>query len=122
VIPFGVENLVMRPADFAGVRLSVEPSVGDVGVFFAAVIAHLERGHTCGRPIIGQFADDGIPRPAMGAIDEWVIKPPIAGIEKFPKAVVAGGEVGGNRGYFALAVFARDNLERFRAGIIGIAN
>ncbi len=87
----------LRPAHGAGDRLGVEAAVGGIFVLASAVGAHRKPGHRRVRAVVGRATDDREPRPALRAVDERVAVAPVGRVEELPQAVVAGGDVGGNR-------------------------
>ena len=109
------------PAGKAGVRLGVEPAVGGVGIFGGAFRAHGEGVHRGRRPVIGQRADDGEARAAVGAVDEGVVIASVGGVEEFPQTVVARCDVRRyERGPCAVRVGCEDGEARIaRLGLIG---
>ncbi len=93
-----------RPTDGAGDGLGVEAPVEGVSVFSGTVGAEREAGHRCQRPVVGDVADDGEARAAVGAVDKRVAVAAVGRVEQLAQAVVADGHVG------------RDGLERARLG------
>ncbi len=84
----------VRAALKAGIRLGVEAPVERIGVFGGAGGAHGEAVHGGHGAVIGQVADDGEARSAVGAVDEGVVVAPVCGVEELADAVRAGGDVG----------------------------
>src|ERR1700722_10012809 len=68
--------------------------IAGVFIFRLTIRAHIESGHGSSRPVIGNVADDGVPRPAMRAIGEWISKAPVRRISKIAPALVARAGVG----------------------------
>ena len=82
----------------AGDGLGVVAAVSGVGVFVGTRLTHREIRHRRGGPVVGQIGDDGIARTAVRARDEGMQVSAIAGVEQFPQAVGADGDIGRNQG------------------------
>ena len=95
-----VEQFYLRPADWAGVRLGVITAVRRVVVLAPAIGTHRKRGHRRVRPVVGQFPQDRVARPAVRAVDERIRVPAVGGVGELAPAIVAQGKIGrhGGRG------------------------
>ena len=102
-------------AGWAGIRLGVEAPVLGVTVFAFAFGTHHEGGHAGARTVVGQCADDGKTRPAVGAVGKRVVPAPVARIAQFGQAGSAGGGVGAQLGAHAVGSAALD-AETFALG------
>ena len=87
-------KLQLRAAGGAGQWLGVEAAIPRRLVLRAAGIAQREIFHGRIGPVIGHGGDDGIARPALGAVDEGVIETVLCGRCEFFDAVIAGEEIG----------------------------
>jgi len=85
-----------RPTNGARNRLCVKTTVGDVRVLSAAFYAHFKDRHRRIRPVVGDIPYYRIPRPAVGAVYEWIAVPKVVFVGHFRKAVGAGCHVGGH--------------------------
>ena len=106
-----VEQRDRRPAVRAGVRLRMEAPVARVLVLGLAGRAHAELRHRRERSVVGDTADDREPRAAVGAVDEGIAKPAIAGVEELPQASLAGRRIGRDRCVSDVAVRALADRE-----------
>jgi hypothetical protein len=95
-LAFAVRQPDFRPTCGTSNRLSVEATVGDVRVLSSAFVAHPKNRHRGIRPVVGNVPDDGISRPAIGAVYEGIPVPKILSISHFRQAIPAGRNVGGN--------------------------
>ena len=86
----------MRPALKAGIGLRMKAPVERVSILCGAGGAHRKVIHRRGRSVIGQRADDGKARPAVGAVDKRIVIAPIGGVEQLTQAIVTGGDIGRN--------------------------
>ncbi len=77
----------------AGYRFRVEAAIHRVFVLGPALWTQLEAGHRRIRAVVGQGANQGIPGPALGAVDKRVAETPVLGVGEFPQTVVTGKEV-----------------------------
>jgi len=84
----------VRPAFKAGVGLRVKPPIERVGILCGAGGAHGKAIHRGCRSVIGQRANDGKARSAIGAVDKGIVKASVGGVEQLAQAVVACGDVG----------------------------
>ena len=82
------------PADRAGVGLGVKAPVERVVVLALAVGAHGKGRMVVSGPVVGDVADDGEARPAVGAVGEGIAVAAVGGVEQLAQAVGAGGDVG----------------------------
>ncbi len=78
----------MRAAFGAGIGLGMKSSVRRIVVFRLAGRTHLKMPHGGLGTVIGDIIDDGVARPAVGAINKRIQIAPIIGIEKLPPAVI----------------------------------
>ena len=83
-------------ASWTGVWLGMEPPVSRVMVFALAFRAHPEGRHGGLGPVVRYVEYDRVPRPAVGAVDERIVKTPVRRVEQLTEAVVAYSHV---RGY-----------------------
>src|SRR5579859_2233219 len=74
-------------------RLGMKTAVYWVGVFTRASRAEREAGHGRQRPVIGQVANDGEARAAVGAVNERVQIAPVGRVKQLAQAIVAQGHV-----------------------------
>ncbi len=83
----------LRPTIPAGVWLRVETAIGGIVILSLAGGAHLESGHGSTRAVVGNIANDGEARAAIGAIDKGITETAVAGIHHFAQAIGAHGDV-----------------------------
>ena len=103
----------VRAAIPAGIGLRMEAAIERVGVFGGATRAHGEILHGRCRAIIGQRPDDGEARTAVRAVDERIAAATVFGVEQLVKAIVAGGQIGGNqRGLLGVVIVGKADVER----------
>ena len=62
-------------------------------------------------PVVGDVADDGVARPAVGAVGEGVAEAPVGRIGEIAQAIGAGGDVRRDQRELAGLGLARANLE-----------
>lgn len=86
----------VRSALKAGIGLRMKAPVERVSILCGAGGAHRKVIHRRGRSVIGQRADDGKARPAVGAVDKRIVIAPIGGVEQLTQAIVTGGDIGRN--------------------------
>jgi hypothetical protein len=67
----------------------MEAAVHGIFVFGVAVAAHGEWRHGGVRPVVRNAGDDGISGTAVCAVNEWIEKAPVTGVEKLAKTVSA---------------------------------
>ena len=91
--------------------MSVEPAIRRIVVFARTFLAHVELLHRRPRPVIREGLDNRKARPAIGAVGERVLKPPVRRIKNFQEAVWTGGDVRKNEGGF-FSAGALTNLKR----------
>lgn len=106
-----------RPTLGAGDWLCVKTPVSRGLVLSLAVGAHLERGHSGIRAVVGQALDYAVARAAVSAIDEGVAIAPVGRVEHFAETFRADRDVGQDNGGFApafsrFADFKRGEIER----------
>ena len=106
----------MRTANRAGRWLGVKAAVERIIVFRLAVWTHFKTGHGGLWAVIGNIADDGESRSAIGAVDEWVTVASIGRVEEFAAAVRADGHIRRNGNKVTLVCFAGDDPE-FRIAV-----
>ena len=78
----------------AGVGLGMKAPVARIVVLRLAGRAHVEGGHGGVGAIVGDIANDGVARAAVGAIGERVAEAAVGGRGEIAEAIVAGGHVG----------------------------
>ena len=88
-----LDQLYLRPADWAGDWLGMVAPVKRIRVFGSAVLTHDETGHRGFLPVVGEGFDDCIARAAIGAVDEGIAEPSIRGIQHFLAAVRANRDI-----------------------------
>jgi len=108
-----------RPADRAGVRLGVKAAVQRVVVFRLAGRAHGEGAHGGHRPVVGHGFDDGVARPAVGAVGEGVAVAAVGRVQDFRQAVGAGGHVRRDQGCPGVGGAVADGEGRERLAVKG---
>ena len=84
----------VRSAGKAGIGLRVKPAVERVGVLACTCRAHGEGAHGGLHAVVGEAADDGEARAAVGAVDKRVMVPVVRRVEELAQAVIAGGDIG----------------------------
>ena len=84
----------VRSAGKAGIGLRMKTAVKWVGVLACTCRAHGEGAHGGLRAVVGETADDGEARAAVGAVDKRVMVPAVRRVEELAQAVIAGGDVG----------------------------
>ena len=84
----------MRSTIKAGIGLRVKSPIERIGILCGAGGAHGKAIHRGGRSVIGQRANDGKARSAVGAVDKGIVKASVGGVEQLAQAVVARGDVG----------------------------
>jgi len=80
----------------------MEAPIEGIIVFALAVRAHPEVTHGGFRTIVGDVLDDGKPGPTVGAVGEGIAIAPILEGEKLVPAILAGGDIGGDKLILAL--------------------
>ena len=115
-LPGGARQPDRRPALGAGHGLGVKAARGGVGVLARAERAHREIAHRRVGSIVRDALDDGVPRPAVGAVDERVGVSRVGGVGQFGQAIAAGGGVDGDLCVGHLAALAGPDLEVLLAG------
>jgi hypothetical protein len=78
----------------------MEPSVPGVIILGLTHRTHSKMLHGGLRPVIRNIIYDGIPWPAIGAIDEWIVIAAVGRIKKLTKAVVTDGDIWGYKSGF----------------------
>ena len=73
--------------------------------------AHAKAGHRGVRPVVRNVADDGVARPAVGAVGEGIAIAPVGRIGEIAEAVGAGGHVRRNQHELAFLRLALANRE-----------
>ena len=89
----------------------MEPSVSGVIILGLTHLTHSKMLHGGVRPVIRNIIDDGIPWPAIGAIDEWIVIAAVGGIKQLTKAVGTDGDIWGYKGGFVGSSSALGNSE-----------
>ena len=93
----------------ACIGLGMETPVPWIFIFSAAGGTQGKGGHGSVGSVIGNFSDDGHPRPAVGAVGEGIVKAPIAGRKNISQAIVTGGDVRGDKRCRATGILAGAN-------------
>lgn len=106
----------MRATFCAGIRLGMKAAVKRIVVFGLAGGTHGKVSHGGQGAVVGDVADDGVARPAVGAVGERVVVTPVGGVEDFRQAVGADADVGGDEGIGGGGGLAVDDGEGFCAG------
>ena len=86
------------PAVRAGDRLGVKTAVGRIAVLGFTRPAERERRHCRGRAVVGHGADNGKPRPAVGAVDKRIAIAAFAWVAHLSQTRRAGRGIGDNLG------------------------
>ena len=86
-----------RAAVGTGVGLGVKAAIGGIVVLGLAGGAHAERRHGSVGPVVGDIADDGVARAAVGAVGEGVAEAAVGGAGEVVEALGTGGHVGGDQ-------------------------
>ena len=100
-----------RAADRAGVGLGMEPAVVRVVVLGAAIRAHRERRHGGVGPVVRDGFDDGVPGPAVGAVDERVTVAPVGRVQEFGPAIITQADVRGDQCGGSTILISQDDPE-----------
>jgi hypothetical protein len=95
----------------AGVGLGVEAAVEGVVVLGLTGGAHAKGGHGGLGAVVGDAANDGEARAAVGAVDEGVEVAAVGWVEEFGCAVGTGGDVWGDEGVGGAGAGALQNEE-----------
>ncbi len=106
----------------AGVWLRVETAIGGIVILSLAGGAHLEGRHRSACAVVGNIANDGEARAAIGTVDKGVAETAIAGIHHFTQAIGARGNVRRDERFGRCVEAAREDAEsgfRSRLGIAG---
>ena len=111
----------MRSAFKAGVGLRVKPPIERVGVLCGAGGAHGKAIHRGGRSVIGQRANDGKARSAIGAVDKGIVKASVGGVEQLAQAVVARGDVGRDERRVGGLILRRHNAKALLVSGVPVA-
>ena len=90
----GVQVKRLRPARRAGVGLGVVAAVFNIFILGRAGRAHSKARHGGVGAVVGQRAQDGKARAAVGAVDERVAVAAVGGVGHFAQAGRTGGQVG----------------------------
>ena len=110
----------MRPAFVTGIGLGMKSPVGRVVVLGLAGSTHFKIPHGGLGAIIGDIIDDGIARPAIGAIDKRIQIAAISGIEKLLAAIITDRYVRRDQGGHPGLAPAFGDPE-FRKGLYGFS-
>src|ERR1017187_9871102 len=86
-----------KAADAARVGLRVKAPVIRIHVLRGAGSAHREAGHRRSRSIVRDVLNDGVARPAMGAIGERITVAPVMRVAEIAPAGIAGPCIGRNQ-------------------------
>ncbi len=79
----GADQRSCGTADRAGDRLGVEAAIGRISVLGRQCRAQREAGHRRVGAVVGQGADQGVARPALGAVDERIAETPVGRVVQF---------------------------------------
>src|ERR1700752_497896 len=85
LLALSVPHLDLWTAAPACIRLSMKAAVQRLIVFRLALWADAEGSHRRIRAVVGDVADNGEARAALGAVDERIQVAPVAGIKQPPK-------------------------------------
>ena len=75
-------------------RLGMEPSVGDIFVLASTFFTYRKNRHRRIRPVVGNGFYNRISRPAVGAVDKWIVIAKVFWIQQLAEAVATGGRIG----------------------------
>ncbi len=106
----------------AGVWLRVETAIGGIVILSLAGGAHRKGGHGSAPAVVGNIANNGEARAAIGAVDKGVAETAVAGIHHFTQAIGAHGNVWRDERFGRRVETAREDAEcgfRLRLGIAG---
>ncbi len=81
----------------------MKAAIGGIGVFPPAGIAHGECSHGGVGPVVRNIANDGVTRPAVGAVGERIAVAAVGGIGEVAEAIRASGYVGRDQDEFTIA-------------------
>lgn len=111
----------MRSAIKAGIGLRVKPPIERVGILCGAGGARRKAIHRGCRSVIGQRANDGKARPAVGAVDKGVVIASVGGVEQFTQTVVTGGDIGGDERRVGSLILRRHNAKALLVSGVPVA-
>ena len=111
----------MRSAIKTGIGLRVKPPIERVGILCGAGGAHGKAIHRGGRSVIGQRANDGKARSAIGAVDKGIVKASVGGVEQLAQAVVARGDVGRDERRVGSLILRRHNAKALLVSGVPVA-
>ena len=111
----------MRSTIKTGIGLRVKPPIERVGILCGAGGAHGETIHRGSCSVIGQRANDGKARSAIGAVDKGIVKASVGGVEQFAQTVVARGDVGRDERRVGGLILRRHNAKALLAGGVPVA-
>jgi len=117
----GGKKLKLRPTIPAGVGLRVETAIGGIVIFDLASGTHFERVHGGAGAVVGNIANDGEARAAVGAVDEGIAKAAVARVGHFAEAVFADGDIGRDEGGGGLIEAGGNDAEGFVAKRVDLA-
>ena len=80
-------------------------------IFPGALLTHGKGGHGGLWSVVRHVFNDGIARPAIGAVDKRVKVSPVLPVKEFSEAVTAGRRVWGYEGCALFAFFAGFDFE-----------
>ena len=105
-----IDQIDFGAAVVAADRLRIIAARFRMRVFPLAGRAHGELAHARALPVIGHGIKNGEARPAGSAVDEGVEIAAVLGVEKFPLAFFASGDIRRDKN-LALFLFALDDIE-----------
>lgn len=111
----------VRPAFKAGIGLRVKAPIEWVGILCSAGGAHGKAIHRGCRSVIGQRADDGKARSAIGAVDKGIVKTSVGGVEQLAQAVIARGDVGRDERRVGGLILRRHNAKALLVSGVPVA-
>ena len=111
----------MRSTIKAGIGLRMKAPVKRVAILCGALGAHGETIHRGSCSVIGQRANDGKARSAIGAVDKGIVKASVGGVEQFAQTVVARGDVGRDERRVGGLILRRHNAKALLAGSVPVA-
>ena len=79
----------VRSADRTRIGLGMKAAVVRIVVFVPARFTERKTVHGGVAPVIGNIRNDGIARPAVGAVDKRVLIPSVLRVEQLPETVAA---------------------------------
>src|SRR6266480_5676730 len=87
--PRSIEQIYLRPTDWASIRLGMKAPVQRILILTLAFPTHREYTHRRLIAIIRHILDNRKARSTIRAVDKWIVEAPVSWIEEFMQAVVA---------------------------------